>query len=68
MMEKEYRIKKGIDGVQKRINEGRKSGANIVPARIPLDLHLISFSDIVRYSDILKYMDIDGLTLVLESN
>ena len=68
VMEKEYRIKKGSDGVKERITEGRKSSAYTVPARIPLDLHLISFGDIMRYFDILKYMDIDGLTVVLESN
>ena len=68
MMEKEYRIKKGKDGVQERINEGRKSSANTVPARIQLDLHLISFSDKMRYFDILKYTDKNGLTAVLGSN
>jgi hypothetical protein len=67
-MEKEYRIKKGSDEVQKQINEGRKSIANTIPARIHLDLHLISFSDKMRYSDILKYTDKGGLTVVLGSN
>lgn len=67
MVEKEYRIKKGSDEVQKRINEGRESSANTVRARIPFDLHLISFRDIMRYSDILKQTDIDGLSVVLGS-
>jgi hypothetical protein len=34
-MEKEYRIKNRSDGVQKRINERRKSSANTILARTP---------------------------------
>jgi hypothetical protein len=51
-MEKECRIKDGSDGVKKRIQEEMKSSANTIHARINLDLHLISSSNITRYSDI----------------
>jgi hypothetical protein len=47
-MEKEYRIKNGSGGVKKRIHEGMKSSANTIHARINLDLHLISSSDLMR--------------------
>jgi hypothetical protein len=48
-MEKEYRIKKGSDGVQKRINEGRKNSANTIPAKYIFGLTL---DKLQRYNEI----------------
>lgn len=43
MVEKEYRVKKGNDGVQKRINKGRKIRADTIPRKNTVGLTLDKF-------------------------
>jgi hypothetical protein len=42
-MEKKCRVKKGSDGVQKRINKERKSRANTIPRQNTVGLTLDKF-------------------------